>query len=50
MASPMFELPEHLDIPVNVEGHGPAPEYEAVWWVCWCGDDACEVFPARPCL
>lgn len=44
MTSPMFELPDHLPMPVNVNGQGPADEDEAVATVCWCGNEKCEEY------
>lgn len=37
MASPMFEIPEHLPIPVDKNGDGPADPASTVAWACWCG-------------
>lgn len=37
MGEPMFDMPEHLMIPVTAEGHGPVDEDEAAGWACWCG-------------
>lgn len=41
MSTPMFDLPEHMLIPVNEDGDGPVDEADAARWVCWCGDDSC---------
>lgn len=37
MSTPMFDVPEHLMIPVNKDGQGPADENETVGMACWCG-------------
>ncbi len=41
MSTPMFEVPEHLPMPVNANGQGPVEEAEAESWTCWCGNPAC---------
>ena len=50
MCSPMFELPEHFPIPVNVDGQGPTNTDEAVRIVCWCanGENCQIVTPSSP--
>lgn len=41
MSSPMYEMPEHLDMPINADGGGPETNPELVARVvCWeCGTD-----------
>lgn len=41
MCSPMYELPEHLMIAVNVNGDGPAEGDDVAGYACWCGDNNC---------
>lgn len=41
MSTPMWDIPDHLMIPVSEDGRGPVPESDAHHWACWCGDDAC---------
>lgn len=40
----MFDLPEHLPLPVNAQGQGPADPDDTVAVVCWCNDPACQEF------
>lgn len=47
MCSPMFELPEHLLIPVDADGNGPAEPENTAREACWCGDNTCPG-PTRP--
>lgn len=42
MCSPMFGLPEHLMIPVDINGDGPAEGKEIDHYECWCGDKTCD--------
>lgn len=42
MSTPMYDLPEHVWIPVTVDGNGPAYDDEFDHWECWCGDVGCE--------
>jgi hypothetical protein len=46
MCSPMFELPEHFLIGVNINGDGPIdendPEFDHM--TCWCSDPFCHFF------
>lgn len=45
----MYELPEHMASPINLEGEGPADPDEAVLMACWCADGVlCEVVPSEP--
>lgn len=41
MSTPMFEIPDHFEILVNEDGHGPVPVEEAVMIRCWCGNPEC---------
>jgi hypothetical protein len=34
----MFDVPEHLWVPVNADGDGPVAVWEADHWACWCKD------------
>jgi hypothetical protein len=47
MSTPMFDIPEHCEMPVNAQGQGPEDEDKAVAYACWCGNDNCEVYPRR---
>jgi len=38
----MFDMPEHMMIPVDVNGDGPAEEKMIDHYVCWCGDKTCD--------
>ena len=37
MSPPMWDVPDHMLIPVNKYGQGPADADEAVGEACWCG-------------
>jgi hypothetical protein len=41
MATPMFDMPVHLLIPVDENGDGPADDSLAVAWEC-VGDRDCK--------
>jgi hypothetical protein len=41
VSSPMFDLPDHLLIPVDGDGNGPVDEADAHHWACWCGRPDC---------
>lgn len=45
----MFEVPDHLLIPVNEQGEGPLDADEKPWaLVCWCSEgQKCQVLPAE---
>lgn len=49
MSTPMFDVPEHLIIPVNEQGQGPVDEAEAHHWACWCGKESCVTYFMWPC-
>lgn len=34
-------MPEHMPIPVDVNGQGPVLEDDAHAWICWCGAEEC---------
>lgn len=36
MSSPMFEMPDHFAIPVDINGDGPADPEDTVALVCVC--------------
>lgn len=38
----MWDVPDHLFIPVTVDGQGPADEADTAYFACWCGDDDCD--------
>lgn len=40
----MFDIPEHMIIPVDEDGNGPVDEAEAHHWVCWCGNPYCQEY------
>lgn len=43
MSSPMYDLPEHLQIEVNADGQGPETDPTlVVGTVCWCGKETCD--------
>lgn len=44
MGSPMFDLPEHFPIEIDINGNGPADSDEAVATICWCGEKNCEKY------
>lgn len=44
MSTPMFDMPEHCEMPINADGVGPADPEETVSIVCWCGEDGCEEY------
>lgn len=47
MSTPMYDLPEHLLMGLNVNGDGPVDEDdpEFLEWGCWCDQGArCPVF------
>lgn len=33
----MWELPDHLMVPLDHEGEGPAQGDDVAGWRCWCG-------------
>ena len=41
MSAPMFDLPEHLAMPVDKNGDGPADGADIYRIVCWCGKFGC---------
>lgn len=42
----MFELPEHMALPVTADGDGPAFGGDVARWQCWCRAGAsCTVVP-----
>lgn len=43
MSSPMYDVPEHLIIPVNRDGDGPVPDAEFDHYDCWCADPKCAI-------
>jgi len=39
----MYEIPEHLAMPINGAGQGPETDPELVTdTVCWCGEEGCQ--------
>lgn len=40
----MYDMPEHLVMPINAQGQGPAKPEETVAFVCWCGTKGCDKF------
>lgn len=46
MSTPMYDLPEHLKIGVNIDGDGPVEESEPGFhhYVCWCGRPGCTLY------
>lgn len=38
----MWDVPEHMLIPVDVDGNGPAEPPDAHHLACWCGDSLCD--------
>ena len=41
MSTPMWDMPEHLEVPVNADGQGPVSDAEADHYVCFCGTPGC---------
>jgi hypothetical protein len=41
MSTPMWDLPEHLEIAVDRNGDGPAEGDDIVGTMCWCGIEGC---------
>lgn len=41
MSTPIWDVPQHLLIPVNENGEGPVPLEEAEMFLCWCGIAEC---------
>jgi hypothetical protein len=41
MSSPMWDVPEHLLVPVTANGEGPAEGKEIAYYACWCGVKDC---------
>lgn len=41
MSTPMYDLPEHLAFPVDIEECGPAEGDDVDHYVCWCWDKDC---------
>ena len=44
MSTPMYDLPEHLEMGLTVDGYGPVlseddPDFDH--WGCWCGTPGC---------
>lgn len=44
MSTPMYDLPEHIQFPLNADGQGPADGDDFDHWGCWCSDPGCRVF------
>ena len=45
LSTPMYEVPEHLPIPINSDGGGPETDPELVVdIVCWCGEIGCQLW------
>lgn len=44
VSTPMFDIPDHFPIPVDVLGRGPAAPEDTVAEVCWCGASGCELW------
>jgi hypothetical protein len=43
VSTPMYEIPEHLAMPINGAGQGPETDPELVTdTVCWCGEEGCQ--------
>jgi hypothetical protein len=45
MSTPMWDMPDHLAIPVDELGNGPADEADTVATACWCGNWECTEVP-----
>lgn len=43
MSTPMWDVPEHMMIPVTVNGEGPAEGDDFHHLECWCGNPKCEI-------
>lgn len=41
MSTPMYDIPDHMVIPLNAAGQGPADGDDFDHWGCWCGDSTC---------
>ena len=47
--TPMYDVPDHLLIPVTADGKGPADETDAHHMECWCRmGQQCPVQPPAP--
>lgn len=46
MSGPMWDLPDHFQMGMDADGHGPVDDVDADHFVCWCADaDACTTLP-----
>lgn len=43
MSTPMWDVPDHMMMPVTVDGDGPAEGEDVHHLACWCGNQACDV-------
>ena len=41
---PDSDLPQHVPMPINADGDGPADPDETVGVVCWCGQPDCREY------
>jgi len=49
MSTPMWEMPDHWLLPVNIDGDGPADADHAVRWACACDNrDHCPYMDPLP--
>lgn len=44
----MWDVPDHLLIPLNEQGEGPVYKDDFYYWGCWCGDIDCTLFENEP--